>query len=284
MSAWACRLQHKACYALSHQCAVINKNAPYPKKTDLIGNWILKNYAPASSQYGFHFLPYDENIFTPIIRREIREAKLTNEGHYTVYLPAYSDKKLLKVLGKINNAKWQVFSKHTKTAYTTDNIMIFPVCNSSFIKSMVSSTGVICGAGFETPAEALFLRKKLMAIPMKGQFEQQCNAEALKEMNVPILKKLSLKRLKEIEKWMESDIAMQVDFPDCTEQVIAKLFNDYFGSVNKKLDKEINLAINQPSIMSLPLKANCSNKMKIKPLKQTRSFRFKNTPIQNQTN
>ena len=52
---------------------------------------------------------------------------------------------------------------------------------------------MLCGAGFETPAEALFLNKKLLVIPMKTQFEQKCNAQALKEMGVTVVKKLSYK-------------------------------------------------------------------------------------------
>lgn len=236
LSAWACRLQQKPCYALSHQSAVINKNAPYPDKLDPIGSWILKNYAPTTLQFGFHFMQYDKNIFTPLIRREIREANITDEGHYTVYLPAYSDKKILKVLGEIKNVKWQVFSKHTKEAYQKDNIQIFPVSNNSFVKSMVSSAGILCGAGFESPAEALFLKKKLIVIPMKGQYEQQCNAAALHQMNVPVLKKLSLAKVNEIKMWLENDSEIIVNFPDCTEQIITELFNDYSQSKDLKLD------------------------------------------------
>ncbi|MBE8721501.1 glycosyltransferase family protein [Sphingobacterium pedocola] len=260
VSAWACRQQHKACYALSHQSAVLNKNAPYPEKFDPVGKWILKNYAPTTSQFGFHFMQYDKHIFTPLIRQEIRNATVTNEGHYTVYLPAYSDKKMLKVLGEIKSVKWQVFSKHTKQAYDHENIKIFPVCNSSFIKSMVSSAGVICGAGFETPAEALFLKKKLIVIPMKGQYEQQCNAAALQQMNVPILKKLSLAKVKEIKKWLETDEEIVVNFPDCTEQIIATLFADYLQTKDQKLDNK---------------------KTKIYSFKQIRNHLFKNTPLEN---
>src|SRR5690606_11363726 len=84
VSAWACYQQQKLCYALSHQSAVLNKNAPYPKKFDPTGTWILKNYAPTTTQFGFHFSKYDKNIFTPFIRQEIRQATITNEGHYTV--------------------------------------------------------------------------------------------------------------------------------------------------------------------------------------------------------
>ncbi len=34
---------------------------------------------------------------------------------------------------------------------------------------------------------------------MKGQYEQQCNAAALKEMSVPVLKKLKKKILKKLK-------------------------------------------------------------------------------------
>lgn len=239
VSSWACRRLNKPCYALSHQSAVINKNAPYPEKFDPIGKLILKNYAPTTSQYGFHFMPYDERISTPLIRQEIRNASVINENHYTVYLPAYSDKKILKVLGEMKEVQWQVFSKHTKEAYRKGNITISPVNNDSFIKSMVSSAGIICGAGFETPAEALFLKKKLIVIPMKGQYEQQCNAAALQLMNVPVLKKLSLSRIKEIENWLKKDAETAlVNFPDCTEQIIAELFNDYLHSLKQQPSNE----------------------------------------------
>jgi len=240
VSSWACRRINKPCYALSHQSAVVNKNAPYPEKVDPVGKLILKNYAPTTTQYGFHFSSYDERISTPLIRQEIRNASITNEGHYTVYLPAYSDKKILKVLGELKEVQWQVFSKHTKVTYQKGNITICPVNNHSFIESMVSSTGIICGAGFETPAEALFLKKKLIVIPMKGQYEQQCNAAALQQLNVPVLKKLTLSRIKEIQSWIkEEDGTILVNFPDCTEQIITELVNHYLLSLKQQPTNEI---------------------------------------------
>ena len=119
---------------------------------------------------------------------------LENKGHYTVYLPAYDDKRILKVLRECKGVDWQVFSKHNKKVIKEKNIIIQPINNEAFIKSMATSEGVLCGAGFETPAEALFMKKKLMVIPMKGQYEQQCNAAALKEMGVPVIKNLKEKR------------------------------------------------------------------------------------------
>ena len=236
VSAWACRYWQKPCYALSHQSAVLNKRAPSPEKFDPFGQWILKNYAPSTKQFGFHFDSYDQHIFTPVIRQEIRQAHCTNDGHYTVYLPAYADKKIIKVLTAIQNVQWQVFSKHTKHAYLQGNVTVFPIANRSFIKSMVSSQGIICGAGFETPAEALFLKKKLLVIPMKGQYEQQCNAAALKKLGVPILNKLSVGKRAAIKNWLYSDSLVEVHFPDCTEDIIASLFADYQLSKEGMMD------------------------------------------------
>ena len=58
------------------------------------------NYAPAKNHVAFHFERYDDFIHTPVIRGEIRNLKTQNLGHYTVYLPAYSDE---FILDKVKN-------------------------------------------------------------------------------------------------------------------------------------------------------------------------------------
>jgi uncharacterized protein (TIGR00661 family) len=220
VSAWACYIKNIKCISISHQAAVLNKKAPQPTDSDIIGKAILKNYAPSDAKYGFHFKSYAENIFTPVVRKQVRELKIENNGHYTVYLPAYDDKRILKVLKQCGDTQWQVFSKHNKLLMGYRNITIQPVNNEAFIESMASSEGILCGAGFETPAEALFMKKKLMVIPMKGQYEQQCNAAALKEMGVPVLKSLKLENVGKIMNWIQHGSTVDVDYPDNTEIVV----------------------------------------------------------------
>ena len=220
VSAWACYFAHKPCIGLSHQVAVANPHSPKPKSLDFAGAALLRYYAPVTKQYGFHFKPYDKNIYTPVIRQQIRKLSVTNKGHYTVYLPAYDDKRIIKILSTFTHVKWQVFSKHNKTSFTKANISIQPINNEAFIKSMASAEGVLCGAGFETPAEALFLHKKLMVIPMKSQYEQHCNAAALKEMGVPVIKSLKEKHTDKIKDWIASEGLTAVDYSDITEAII----------------------------------------------------------------
>ncbi|QHT69423.1 glycosyl transferase [Rhodocytophaga rosea] len=236
VSAWACKVKRKLCIGLSHQSAVLSPNAPKPEKDDKLGRLILKNYAPVNVQYGFHFNHFDSATFTPVIRRQIRQLEVSDQGHYTVYLPAYDDERLYNILSQFKQVKWQVFSKHNKNAFQLGNVSIQPLSNEAFIQSMASCTGILCGAGFETPAEALFLKKKLMVIPMKNQYEQQCNAAALKQMGVPVIKKLHLKYAPLIYDWLEQGQIIPVDYPDMTEQIIDQIIHTHYTPAIPSID------------------------------------------------
>jgi uncharacterized protein (TIGR00661 family) len=81
----------------------------------------------------------------------------------------------------------------------------------------------LCGAGFEGPAEALYLGKKLLAIPMHTQYEQQCNAAALADLGVPVIKELSARYLEKIRWWVLTDHRVQFHVPDNTAQIVADI-------------------------------------------------------------
>lgn len=220
VSAWACYFKNKPCIGLSHQAAVLAAEVPRPDSTDMFGKMILKQYAPVTAQYGFHFKAFSNNIFTPVIRQQVRNLEVTNDGHYTVYLPAYDDERLIKKLSKFKKVEWQVFSKHNKKGFQYKNVGIQPINNEGFINSMASAQGVLCGAGFETPAEALFMKKKLLVIPMKNQYEQQLNAAALKAMGVPVIKSLKTKHEEAIQNWLNDGQVVEVNYPDQTQEIL----------------------------------------------------------------
>ncbi len=227
ITAWAARKKEVPIVSLSHQAALFSKKSPRPKLIDPFGEWILRNYAPIKKYVGFHFEEYDKNIFTPVIRAAIREAKVSNQGHYTVYLPAYDDKKLVQRLMKGPKVKWHIFSKHTKTPYHVGRISVYPVSGVDFVESVVTSAGVLCGAGFETPAEVLNMNKKLIVVPMKSQYEQHCNAAALRKLGVPVLKKVKKKSIKKITKWIEGAKPLNISFPNVTAEAVQKAMEKF---------------------------------------------------------
>lgn len=227
ISAWACKLKKVPCVSLSHQAAVANKFSPKPGMKDIAGELVLKYFAPCHEKFGFHFEQYDSNIFTPVIRSQIRNAAVKNENHYTVYLPSYHHTYLLKQLSRYKNAQWHIFTRDIKEELKIENCFIRPIQNESFIESMAGSKGVLCGAGFEGPAEALYLKKKLMVIPIAGQYEQHCNAAALKILGIPVIKHLSKKYSSIIEQWIDNDQHIEIDFPDNTEAVLDLIIEKY---------------------------------------------------------
>lgn len=241
ISAWACKLKTVNCISLSHQSALLSDLVPHPNSKDFIGTLLLKYYAPSIQNFGFHFKKYDSSMYLPIIRKAIRSLKVTKENHYTVYLPAYSDAKIISVLSEIRDVNWEVFSKHSKSNYKKKNVDIIPIESGSFEKSIAACKGVVCGAGFETPAEALFLKKKLLVIPMKGQLEQHFNAASLQDIGVEVLKKLKKKNIFKIKKWLKHGKVVDVVYPDRTQLIVDAVLSKYIiaTELSNKLLHEI---------------------------------------------
>lgn len=223
VSAWACHANDKFCVGMSHQGAALDPQAPKPEEVDMLGKFIMKNYAPTTLNYGFHFKRYSDRIYTPVIRQQVRQIDVSDKGHYTVYLPSYDDVRLLKQLLRFPDVRWEVFSKHNKKPFEVKNVSVKPIHNENFIKSVASSSGVLCGAGFETPAESLFLGKKLMVVPMKNQYEQHLNAAALSEMGVPTISNLKPKHDLAIASWLNSKSHVQVNYPDSTQEIVDRI-------------------------------------------------------------
>ncbi|BDD07372.1 glycosyltransferase family protein [Aureibacter tunicatorum] len=228
VASWACALKHKPSIGLSHQAAVISENAPLPDKSDSFGRFVLKNYAPVSKSYGFHFERYNDSTFTPVIRQEIRNLTPENHGHYTVYLPAYDDKRLIQFLSNFKDTRWEVFSKHNKQSTKIDNIKISPVNNSAFMTSLSNCEGFLCGAGFEGPAEALHLGKKVLAIPMKNQYEQHCNAASLSNLGVPTISSIKPKHISTVNDWIINSNNINVNYPDMTDIILDNAIEHYY--------------------------------------------------------
>lgn len=232
VSAWACKKSGLPCIGLSHQASFLSEKTPRPAKKNLATEWLFHHYAPTTTAVGFHYETYDTFISTPIIRTEIRSLQTSMKEQVTVYLPAYSDTRLISVLSLIKSVQWNVFSKYSTFEYEIENIKIVPVNNDKYIKSLAESTGLLCGAGFEAPAEALFLGKKLLVIPMRGQYEQECNTTALNKLGVKSMDIFDHSVIDDIRTWIADSASIQIEYPDQTDQIIDKILNKQMSAIN----------------------------------------------------
>ena len=220
ITAAACRMKKIASVNFGHQASFQSNNVPRPLKKDTVGELILKKFATATSYVGLHFEEYDDFIFNPIIKKDILNAYPKNEGYITVYLSHYADEIISTQLFKIPGIRFEVFSKKVKKQTVEKNITFIPINNSAFNESMINSAGIITGAGFETPAEALYLGKKLLCLPIKGQYEQMCNAEALKNFDVPVVNSIDNNFSDYVLEWLQSQNPKQLFLKNSAEQIV----------------------------------------------------------------
>jgi hypothetical protein len=66
---------------------------------------------------------------------------------------------------------------------------------------------------------------------MKSQYEQQCNAAALEQMGVDVLKSLKKKYLPQIIEWIKGYKIIAVDYPDITGDIINMIIKKHSISV-----------------------------------------------------
>ncbi|MBM3431451.1 MAG: glycosyl transferase [Bacteroidetes bacterium] len=221
----ACRLQGVPSIHFGHQASFQYAQTPRPRHRSWHGEMLLRHFVKASVHIGLHFESYHPNIFIPVIKPEIIQATPTRAGYITVYLPAYDDQFLELLFRSLPGTRFEVFSKTTTHVRHQGNVLFLPIQRDRFDESLIHCDGIICGAGFETPAEAIHLGKKILAIPIQGQYEQVCNAEALKKMGVHCLPRLTEKERPVLLNWLQQGEYIKRDYSDCITPVIRKVMN-----------------------------------------------------------
>lgn len=191
VTSYACRKKGLRSVQFGHQASFQSKHTPRPANKSWLGELILKYYATASDYVGLHFRPYDDFIFAPVIKQHFLNSKPKDHGHITVYLPAHEPHCIEHILQEISPVEVHWFLPNLKEVTKNGNITCFPVNQHYFNDSLIHCHGIMTAGGFETPSEALFLNKKLLSIPINGQYEQLCNVAALNLLGVKSLTDLN---------------------------------------------------------------------------------------------
>lgn len=224
ITARACAAKKICAVSFGHQSSFQSDKVPRPKQKSKIGEWMLKGFAPCERYIGLHFKEYDDFILTPVIKKDITEAEPQNLGHITVYLPSFCEPQLIEIFSQFRDHHFQIFSWQSSSVSKNGNITFIPVNKQLFNKSLIHCDGIITGGGFETPAEAIHLGKKIISVPIGGQYEQMCNAAALKEMNIMTLDKINGNFKNDFEKWVNDYKPVQIDYSKTISRSMERLF------------------------------------------------------------
>ena len=234
ISARASKLRGVKSLSLSHQASFLSKDTPRPDKIDKIAEWILKNYAPCEYNIGFHFKDYDDFILAPHIRSVIRDnkGKVQRNGYILVYLSAYYTAQLTYIFSRFTDYQFVIFSSEIdKPSIFSNNIKLKPTNPSEFMYALLGCDGVITGGGFETVAEALYLNKPVLTIPIQGQYEQECNAVAADKFPAGFKGRLSKAHLNWFLSKTKNIGIVENDFKISTDDQVLQAIEDILYNV-----------------------------------------------------
>jgi len=219
----ACLFRKKKSVQFGHQASFQSNKTPRAKNNNFFGEFILKHFVKSTHYLGLHFKAYDDSVFNPIIKQEIIDATPTDDGHVSVYLPHYSIAYLEPYFLAQSKHHFEVFSAEVTSIRNYKNIIYFPISNSGFTKSMIRSHAVITGGGFETPAEAMYMNKKVLSIPISKHYEQLSNAAALSDLGVKVLLQIDQDFHTIFTDWIHHTAPVKLDLTHSTKDIVDQL-------------------------------------------------------------
>jgi uncharacterized protein (TIGR00661 family) len=119
-------------------------------------------------------------VWPPLIRERVRRAEPSTGDFFLVYIvnSGYAEEiyRLAKNRPQITiEAFWD--AQQVPAPYLTlPNLTFHRIDDERFVEKLRQCKAYLSTAGFESIAEAMFLGKKTLMVPVKGQYEQRCNA------------------------------------------------------------------------------------------------------------
>lgn len=119
------------------------------------------------------------SLFPPILRDKILKAKPTLGEHLLVYQTTTTNEVLVDVLKGLKiPAKVYGFNRDQ----IDENLEFKSFSEEGFIKDLAAAKGILATGGYSLLGEALYLKKPMLSVPLKGQFEQILNAAYLQKL------------------------------------------------------------------------------------------------------
>ncbi len=119
------------------------------------------------------------SLHPPILRDTILNAKPSDGDHVLVYQTSDTFSELVPTLQRLPG---RFFVYGLKRDEVLGNVILKGFSEEGFVNDLASARAVLAGGGFSLMGEAVQLGKPMLAVPLKGQFEQTLNALYLQKL------------------------------------------------------------------------------------------------------
>jgi uncharacterized protein (TIGR00661 family) len=186
-----CRLyrEKRRLFCLGHQYFIGHPSFEFPE-IGRLKRWSFKLYNRLSAprravKIALSFTAEDDRplkklfVCPPLIRRAVKEEPPRTEDFFLLYLlnVGYSEE-IIAWSQAHPSIKIEAFWNRPGEEETRfgQNLIFHRLNNEKFIKRLAACRAYVATAGFESIAEAAYLKKNILMIPTKNHFEQKCNA------------------------------------------------------------------------------------------------------------
>ena len=173
----------------------------------------------------------------PIVRPVITTLKVEPGEHILLYSTTGTGRdRLQEVLQTFAAQKFYIYGFDEDAEY--ENCIFKKRSTEGFLADLAGARGVIASAGFSLISECMYLRKKMLLLPLAGQYEQIINAHYIQKLGLGISAEnldepIIARFLDELDKPMPSD--KRILWPDNNK------FFDILQNELNKLDKSITI-------------------------------------------
>ena len=218
VSAWAARRRGVDSLGLGHQYAF---NFPIPApRFNWMARGIMRAFAPVQNSLGMHWYHFGSPILPPIAQPH---CAAENREHILVYLPFEHHEVLLEELARLPQT-FIVYGAPTDLP-AADNLQLKAPSIDEFQQDLAGARAVICNSGFELIAETLTLGKPILTRPLSGQFEQEANAQALRELQLAQV--VDRVDAQSISAWLDAlPSGVRIQWPDVAGSIVRWLADE----------------------------------------------------------
>jgi uncharacterized protein (TIGR00661 family) len=177
----------------------------------------------------------------PIIRPVVTTLEAEQGGHILLYsTTGKGQDKLRDVLHEFGGQEFRIYGFNSNA--TDGNCIFKERSTEGFLVDLASARGVIASAGFSLISECLHLKKKMLLLPVAGQYEQIINAHYVQELGLGV-------SAEQLDEAAVAQFLEQVNEPMPTDNRIIWPDNDRFfrilQGVLQKLPKPISIDASQ---------------------------------------
>jgi len=169
-------------------------------------------------------------LVPPVVRPVVCELEALQGEYILLYSTTGSGREqLTEILNKFDGQKFYIYGFNESLEYK--NCIFKERSTEGFLKDLAGARGVIASAGFSLLSECLYLKKKMLLLPLAGQYEQIINGHYIQKLGLGL----------SAEKLDEEIIARFIDeldkpMPD-DERILWPDNDEFFKTLQNVLNK-----------------------------------------------